>query len=115
GSLGNVAYYAALASGAKAAAATPLTALYPVVTIGLALAVLCERLYSVQAAGAVLSLAALWLFNVGTDASWLSPWIALSLLPIGLWGVAALLQKVAAGWASSELVRGGVRVGVCGA
>jgi drug/metabolite transporter (DMT)-like permease len=111
GSLGNVAYYAALASGAKAAAATPLTALYPVVTIGLALAVLGERLNRVQAAGAVLSLAAIWLFNVGTDASWLSPWIALSLLPIGLWGVAALLQKVAAGCASSELVTAGFLLG----
>src|SRR5580765_7305643 len=36
GSLGNVAYYATLAAGGKAAAVTPLTALYPVVTIVLA-------------------------------------------------------------------------------
>ena len=45
GSLGNVAYYGAFAAGAKAAAVTPLTALYPIVTIGLALAFLHERFW----------------------------------------------------------------------
>src|SRR5690349_19220725 len=38
GSAGNVAYFQTLSLGAKAAAATPITALYPVVTIALSMA-----------------------------------------------------------------------------
>jgi bacterial/archaeal transporter family protein len=104
GSLGNVAYYATFAAGAKAAAVTPLTALYPIVTIGLALVFLHERLNSIQAMGVLSSLAALYAFNVGGDAGWLTPWLPLALIPIFLWGVCALLQKVATTRASIELV-----------
>src|SRR6185369_1551202 len=46
--LGNVAYYQALASGAKAATVVPLTALYPIVTIALAALFLGEKLNRVQ-------------------------------------------------------------------
>jgi transporter family protein len=104
GSLGNVAYYGAFAAGAKAAAVTPLTALYPIVTIGLALVFLRERLSAIQAVGVLTSLAALYIFNVGSDARWLTPWLPLVLIPILLWGVCALFQKVATTWASIELV-----------
>jgi transporter family protein len=103
GSLGNVAYYQALAAGGKAAAVTPITALYPIATIALAVPLLRERLNPVQAAGALASLAALYFFNVGTDASWISPWLGLALVPILFWGVGALLQKCAANNASGEL------------
>ena len=53
GSLGNVAYFKTLAMGGKAAAVTPLTALYPLVTIVLALLFLGERLNLVQVADAL--------------------------------------------------------------
>lgn len=94
-SLGNVAYYEALAVGGKAAAVTPLTALYPLVTIALALAILRERLNAMQAVGAALSLAAMYCFNVGAGDAWLTPWLSVALIPIGLWGAGALLQKLA--------------------
>lgn len=94
-SLGNVAYYQALGAGGKAAAVTPLTALYPLVTIGLALVFLRERLNRVQAVGAFLSLAAIYSFNGGANSSWLTPWLVVALIPIGLWGIGALLQKLA--------------------
>lgn len=104
GSLGNVAYYQALAAGGKAAAVTPITALYPLVTIALAMLFLRERLHKVQAVGVGMSLVALYLFNVGSDTGWLTPWLGVALLPIALWGASALLQKVATGSASTEAV-----------
>ena len=103
GSLGNVAYYQTLALGGKASSVVPLTALYPVVTIILALILLRERLNVVQGAGIGLSLAALWCFNVGSPATLLSPWLAVALVPIALWGGSALLQKLATLHASAEL------------
>jgi len=102
-SLGNVAYYQALGAGGKAADVTPLTALYPVVTIVLAVLFLRERLNGVQGIGIALSLVAMYFFNVGADSGWLTPWLLVTLIPIGLWGVAALLQKCAANQASSEM------------
>jgi drug/metabolite transporter (DMT)-like permease len=94
-SLGNVAYYQALSAGGKAAAVTPLTALYPLVTIGLAWLLLRERLSVVQLAGVALSLAAIYCANVGGESGWLTPWLVVALLPLALWGVGALLQKLA--------------------
>src|SRR5262245_5718168 len=79
GSLGNVAYYQSLSAGGKAAAVTPITALYPLVTIGLAVIILRERLNWIQAAGVGVSLIALYLFNVGADTGWLTPWLAVAL------------------------------------
>lgn len=102
-SLGNVAYYQALAAGGKAAAVTPITALYPLVTIALAMLFLRERLNGVQLLGVAVSPAALYLFNVGGDTGWLTPWLAVALIPIALWGVGALLQKVATAHISAEL------------
>ena len=67
--LGNVACYEAL-NHAKAATVIPLTALYPVVTVLLAVPLLKERLNLLQWIGIGLSLSAIYLFNVpqGTNA-----------------------------------------------
>ena len=110
-SLGNVAYYEALAMGGKAAAVTPLTALYPVVTIGLALLLLRERLNWVQGGGIGLSLAAICCFNVAAGTNWFTSWVGFALIPIALWGGAALLQKLATSTGSAELVTLGFLVG----
>lgn len=49
--------------------------------------------------------AALYLFNVGSDAaSPLTPWLGVALIPVLLWGVSALLQKMATAHGSPELV-----------
>jgi drug/metabolite transporter (DMT)-like permease len=45
----------------------------------------------------------MYFFNVGADSGWLTPWLLVTLIPIGLWGIAALLQKCAANNASSEM------------
>jgi transporter family protein len=102
-SVGNVACYQALGMGGKAAAVIPLTALYPIVTIVLALLFLGERLSAGQTAGIGLALAALYCFNVGFESGFLSPWVFVALVPIGLWGVSAFLQKLATAHATPEL------------
>jgi len=101
-SAGNAAYFQALAMGGKAAAVTPLTSLYPLVTIVLALVFLRERLNAIQGLGIVLSLAALYCFSGGGGAAGLSAWVLLALIPILCWGLSALLQKLATAHASSE-------------
>src|SRR6185436_14080249 len=85
---GNVAYYRALNSGAKAATVVPLTALYPLLTIALAVLLLRETLNRFQAAGVLLSLSAIYLFNVSSAEGILSSGLGYALLPIAFWGVA---------------------------
>lgn len=104
-SAGNVACYQALAIGGKAASVIPFTSLYPLVTVVLAVLALGERLNRYQMAGIAASLVALYLLNVGADAaSPLTPWLGVALIPVLLWGVSALLQKMATTHASAELV-----------
>lgn len=57
--LGLLAYDAAMSRG-KASIVGPVTALFPVVTVALAMIVLRERINRVQAAGVVLALAAIF-------------------------------------------------------
>ncbi len=100
---GNVAYYHALGAGAKASTVVPLTALYPLVTIALAVLLLRERLNVIQLGGAALSLVAIYLFNVPSVEGVVNPWLLFALLPIGLWGVSGLLQKISTNDISGEL------------
>lgn len=102
-SLGNVAYYDMLGRGAKATTVIPLTALYPLVTIFLAIILLKERLNKVQRVGIGLSLGAIYLFNVQREGGLVSAWLLVALIPILLWGVSGLLQKIATNHISSEL------------
>ena len=101
-SLGNVAYYQALNMGVNAATVIPLTALYPLVTIALALAFLKESLNAVQIAGIALSLLAIYLLNVPNAGGILWPWLAVALIPIALWGAAGFLQKISTHHLSGE-------------
>ena len=101
--LGNIAYYGVLSRGAKAATVVPLTSLYPVVTVLLAVMVLKERLNVIQISGIVLSLIAIYLFNVQQEQGFLSAWLFVAFIPIMLWGIAGLLQKLATNDISGEL------------
>src|SRR5262245_52252888 len=66
---GNIAYYAALGGSTPASTIVPLTALYPLVTVVLALLLLRERVHRWQAAGVLLSLLAIYvLAGSGGDA-----------------------------------------------
>ena len=102
-SLGNVAYYHALSRGAKAAMLVPLTALYPLVTILLAVLLLRERLNFLQMWGLIVSLSAIYLFNVQDEAGFLSAGLVYIFAPILLWGIAGFLQKVSTNHISGEL------------
>jgi uncharacterized membrane protein len=93
-SLGNIPYYAALGGG-NAATVVPLAALYPLVTVLLAVVLLKERLNHVQLCGVVLSLVAIYLFNLPGEQGTFSPWELLALVSMTLWGVTGLLQKMA--------------------
>lgn len=102
--LGNVVYYDALSRGGKAAMIVPLTALYPLTTILLAMLLLKERLNRIQLAGALVSLVAIYLFNVQREEeSFLSHWLMLALIPIVLWGGSGFLQKLSTNHISAEL------------
>ncbi|HKQ38039.1 MAG TPA: DMT family transporter, partial [Verrucomicrobiae bacterium] len=92
--LGNVTYYHALNRGEKAATVVPLTAMYPLVTIVLAVLLLRERLNRVQLGGIVLSLAAIYLLNVSSPKGFFSPSLLYALLPIAFWGVTGFLQQL---------------------
>lgn len=96
-SLGNLPYFDLLSRGENAATVVPLSAMYPLVTVLLAVVLLKERLNSVQMLGLALSMAAIYLFNAGQEAGagFFNRWLIMALLPIGLWGTAGLLQKVA--------------------
>jgi drug/metabolite transporter (DMT)-like permease len=100
---GNIAYYEIFNRGGKAATIVPLAALYPLVTIALAVLLLKERLNRVQLGGVLLSLAAMYLFNVQQEAGLLSISLAYALAPIALWGVAGFLQKLSTNHISGEL------------
>jgi uncharacterized membrane protein len=101
--LGNIAYYDVLNRGAKAATVIPLTALYPLVTVLLAVLLLKERLNRIQLVGVGLSFAAIYLFNVQQDSGFFSAWLLVALVPIALWGVSGLLQKLSTNHVSGEL------------
>ena len=101
--LGNVVYYHILSRGGKAAMIVPLTALYPLVTILLAMLLLKERLNRIQTAGLLLSLIAIYLFNVQREEGFLSKSLVYALAPIVLWGMAGFLQKVSTNHISGEL------------
>jgi transporter family protein len=60
--LGMLAYYAALARG-QASIVGPFTALFPLLTVALAFVFLRERINRIQAAGMILSLAAIVLLS----------------------------------------------------
>jgi uncharacterized membrane protein len=93
--LGNIGYYAAVARGEKVAAVASLTAIAPLVTVLLAVAVLRESINGIRLIGIALSLVAIWLFNVHTGRGLLSRTVIFAVPSILLWGTSGFLQKVA--------------------
>lgn len=104
--LGNLAYYAAMGEGgSKASVLAPLTALYPVLVVVLAMLFLRERPSPPQFAGIALALASIYTFNPIESARDLSQLAggATAFAAIGLWAVSGTLQKVAADTVSGKL------------
>ena len=115
GSVGNLCFFSSLERGGEVSTVLPLTSIYPLVTVVLAMLLLRERLNRYQVLGMAVALASLFLFNraaggqPATDsaASWAerfrSSWMALALVTLVLFGVAAVTQKLATNNISSEL------------
>ncbi len=59
----------------------------------MAIPILGERLNAIQITGVLGALVAIYLFNVPTEQSYLTPWVLAALLPILLWGVAGCCKK----------------------
>jgi transporter family protein len=102
GCAGNIAFYEILKKD-QASSVVPLTALYPLITILLAVPILKEKVNRIQFLGVILALVALYLFNVQQTHGIFSRWFLIVLIPILLWGVAGLLQKISTNYISGEL------------
>jgi transporter family protein len=103
GCIGNIVYYEILKADEKASTLIPLTALYPLVTILLAVPLLKEKINRVQLIGIALALIAIYLFNVSQPHGIFSRWFLIVLIPIFLWGCAGFLQKISTNQISGEL------------
>ncbi len=64
GGTGNIAFFRALVVGGQASVVVPVTALFPLVTVILALAILRERLGLLQKIGLALALIAIYLISM---------------------------------------------------
>ncbi len=111
GSTGNLLMLQSLSSGGDASIVLPLTGMFPLATVILAVVILRERLNGVQVAGIVFAVAALYLFNAADPAasgrafgsSLAAPWMRAAIGALLLWGVAGVLQKLASDRISPEL------------
>jgi drug/metabolite transporter (DMT)-like permease len=101
-SLGNIAFFDLFHRGAKAAAAIPITALSPAVTVLLAIPILHERLSLAQWIGISLSFVAIYFFNVPGEEGFFSAWLLFALVPTALWGVCGLMQKMSTNHVSAR-------------
>jgi drug/metabolite transporter (DMT)-like permease len=102
GCAGNVIFYEIL-KNSQASAIVPLTALYPLITILLAVPILKEKINFIQFLGIALALIAIYLFNVQQTQGLFSRWFVIVLIPIFLWGCAGLLQKISTNYITGEL------------
>ena len=112
GSVGNIFMLLALNRGGDASTVYPLTGMFPLVTVFLAVLLLRERMNAWQCGGVLLAVVALYLFNKqppagSTAGPWsenlMTAWMAYALLALLLWGIGGVLQKLATQQISSEL------------
>lgn len=110
--IGNVAVYQAFTAGGLAAIVIPVTNLYPLVTIGIALLVFHEKLNWINGIGIVLAIPAVLMLsgesllfdNPGAFFSTigLNTWLLYSLVALFFWGVFSAAQKVTTNHTSVE-------------
>jgi transporter family protein len=105
GAIGNLALLAALRTG-KTAIIVPLTALYPLVTVIVAITFMGERARPLQLAGTVPAIIAVVLLSVERTSSLtmvaFAPWLFYALASLLCFGFAAVLQKLATNHVSAE-------------
>lgn len=109
---GNLAVFQAFSSGGLAAIVIPLTNLYPLVTIGIALLVFKEKLNWLNAVGILLAIPAVVMLSGQTllfdnpsaffKTIGLNSWLLFSLIAVFFWGVFSAAQKVTTNYISAE-------------
>lgn len=109
---GNVAVYQAFSAGGLAAIVIPVTNLYPLVTIGIALLVFREKLNWINAIGILLAIPAVAMLSgesllFDNPAAFfqtigLRPWLLYSLVALFFWGVFSAAQKETTNYISAE-------------
>lgn len=109
---GNVAVYQAFTSGGLAAIVIPVTNLYPLVTIAIALLVFKEKLNWINAIGILLAIPAVMMLSgesllFDNPAAFfqtigLRPWLLYSLVALFFWGVFSAAQKETTNYISTE-------------
>ena len=109
---GNVAVFQAFSSGGLAAIVIPLTNLYPLVTIVIAILVFKEKLNWVNALGILLAIPAVVMLSGQTllfddpaafvRSIGLNTWLLFSLVALFFWGVFSAAQKVTTNYISAE-------------
>ena len=108
GALGNFALLASLGAGGQAAIVFPLTALYPLITVVIAVLFMRERARRAQFIGMVLAVIAVLLLSVDISASYarielqLSNALFYAFAALVAFGLAAVFQKLATNRVSAE-------------
>lgn len=110
--IGNVAVYKAFSAGGLAAIVIPVTNLYPLVTIGIALLVFKEKLNWINAIGILLAIPAVVMLSGESllfdnpaaffETIGLRPWLLYSLVALFFWGVFSAAQKETTNSISAE-------------
>ncbi len=114
---GNVAVYKAFSAGGLAAIVIPVTNLYPLVTIAIALLVFKEKLNWINAIGILLAIPAVLMLSgesllfdnpaaffrtLGSTSGPTRPWLLYSLIALFFWGVFSAAQKETTNYISAE-------------
>ena len=108
GALGNFALLASLGAGGQAAIVFPLTALYPLITVVIAVLFMRERAGRVQVIGMGLAILAVLLLSVDVTASYaridlkFSAALLYAFAALAAFGMAAVFQKLATNRVSAE-------------
>lgn len=110
--VGNVAVYRSFAIGGLAAVVIPVTNLYPLVTIAIAMLVLKEKMHWLNSIGIIVVIPAIIMLS-GQSAIFDDPslfftnlglniWLIFALVALGFWGLFSAAQKVTTNYISAE-------------
>jgi transporter family protein len=103
GAAGNLALFAALNEGGKAAIVFPLTALYPLITVGIAVIFMRETARRIQFLGIAFAVIAVVLLSAEPGSSFsqartvlrFAPWVLYAFAALLMFGLAGVFQKLA--------------------
>src|SRR5215208_6869986 len=103
GAAGNLALFASLNEGGKAAVVFPLTALYPLITVVIAIIFMRETARLIQGLGMILAILAVVLLSAEPGSSLsqvrslahFAPWLLYAFAALLMFGFAGVLQKLA--------------------